>query len=200
MEIPIPSLPDLKIPRLPKVAIDWRKALTAAGVVIAVIAAVFIGWTLFENYTYDRDVAGFGSHVAAAEADLARVSEKISAHMRSRPTNPSLAEADAPVREFAAIAEYGRAVTAYHRQVISADAVPDAYLEAQSAYVRALDHLNRAFSLWYSAAAAYDMQAYAAVEDDLARADREWREYVTAIGDYNQRLRVAEEVGEVPPA
>jgi len=191
---------DLKIPNLPKVAIGWRKALIAVGVAAFVVAVAFIGWTLFTAYTEERQVAAFGSHVAASEADLSRVSGMVSSHLGSRPDRPSVAGADASMREFAAIAEHGRAVAAYHRGIIGADAVPEAYAGAQSAYIRALDHLNRAFSLWSSAAAAYDANAYTAAKENLARADQEWREYVTAIGDYDRELRAAEEGGEAPPA
>ncbi|WP_292731116.1 hypothetical protein [Methanoculleus sp.] len=191
---------DLKIPKLPKVTIDRRKALIAAGVGIAVVLIAFAGWTLFASYTGDRQVAVFGSHVAASEADLSLVSGRVSSYMRSLQDTSSAAGADAYVREFAATAEYGRAVAAYHRQVVGADRVPEAYVGAQSAYVRALDHLGRAFSLWSAAAAACDIRAYTAAKENLARADQEWKEYVTAIGDYDRELRVAEEGGGAPPA
>jgi len=198
MALAIPKIPDVL--RLPKIAVDRRRALTAAGAVAAVIAVAFIGWTLHVGWTEDRQVAAFGGHVAASEADLARVSAKISSCISSRPEYPSVAESDTAMREFAAIAEYGRVVTAYHRQVIGADEVPEAYTGVQSAYIRALDHLNRAFSLWSSAAAAYDAKAYAAAKDHLAGADRAWKDYVAAIGDYDRELRIAEEEGEIPPA
>ncbi|MCK9276943.1 MAG: hypothetical protein M0P22_02505 [Methanoculleus sp.] len=191
---------DLKVPKLPKIAIGWRKALIAAGVAAAALLLVFVGWTLFIDYTEERQVAVFGSHVAASEADLFLVSGKVSSHMRSRPEYPSVAESDAVMREFAAIAEYGRGVAAYHRQIVGADEVPEAYVEAQSAYIRALDHLNRAFSLWSSAAGAYDAKAYAAAGDHLAGADRAWKDYTAAIDEYDRELRIAEEGGEIPPA
>ncbi|HQN91512.1 MAG TPA: hypothetical protein PK336_04510, partial [Methanoculleus sp.] len=70
----------------------------------------------------------------------------------------------------------------------------------QAAYLRALDNLNRAFTFWLSAATAYDMRDYAAAEQNLARADEAWREYIAAIGDYEEVLRAAEEGGEVAPA
>jgi len=190
---------DLKMPKLPKVTIDRRKALIAAGVGVAMVLIAFVGWTLFASYTGDRQVAVFGSHVAASEADLSLVSGRISSYMRSVQDTSSAAGTDAYVREFAATAEYGRAVAAYHRQVIGADRVPEAYVGAQSAYVRALDHLGRAFSLWSAAAAACDIRAYTAAKENLARADQEWKVYVTAIGDYDRELRVAEEGGGVPP-
>ncbi len=202
MDLDIPELPK---PKLPKITIGWRKALIAVGVAVAVIAVAFIGWTLLLDYTEERQVAVFGSHVAASEADLYLIYEKVSAHMRSSPDNPSVAETDAYMREFAALAEYGRAVAAYHRQVIGADTVPEAYTGAQSAYIQALEHLNRAFSLWSSAAAAYDMQAYTAATENLAAADQTWKDYATAIGDYDREFRAAEEGNaeegnETPPA
>ena len=79
--------------------------------------------------------------------------------MSSRPEAPSIAESDVVMREFAAIATYGQAVTTYHRRIIGADEVPEAYIGAQSAYIRALDCLNRAFSLRASAPAANDAGA-----------------------------------------
>lgn len=191
---------DLKIPKLPKVAIDRRKVLIAAGVGVAVVLIAFAGWTLFASYTGDRQVAVFGSHVAASEADLSLVSGRVSSYMRSLQDTSSVTGPDAYVREFAATAGYGRAVAAYHRQVVGADRVPEAYVGAQSAYVRALDHLGRAFSLWSAAAAACDVRAYTAAKENLARADQEWKEYVTAIGDYDRELRAAEEGGGAPPA
>ena len=190
---------DLKIPSLPKVAIGWRKALTAVGVAALVVAVAFIGWTLFTVYTEERQVAAFGSHVAASEADLARVSGLVASHLGSRPDRLSVAGADASMREFAAIADHGRAVTAYHRGIIGADTVPEAYAGAQSAYIRALDHLNRAFSLWSSAATAYNANACTAAEENLARADQAWGEYALAVEDYDRELRAAEEGGEAPP-
>ena len=152
MDITVPKLPTL--PKLPAIATNRRQALIAVGAVIAVVAAAFIGWTLFTDWTESRQVAVFGSHVAASEADLARVSAKISSHMSFRPEAPSIAESDVVMREFAAIATYGQAVTTYHRRIIGANEVPEAYIGAQSAYIQALDCLNRAFSLWASAAAA----------------------------------------------
>jgi hypothetical protein len=146
MDIQIPKLPAL--PRLPAIAVSRRQALIAAGAAVAVIAAAFSGWTLFTEHAKEQQVATFANHIAASESDLSRVYEKISAHMRSVPKNPAPAGADASMRELAAIGDYGRAVTAYHRQVIGADTVPEAYTGAQSAYIRALDNLNRAFSLW----------------------------------------------------
>lgn len=194
---------DLKVPKLPalpKIAIGRRQTLVAAAAAVAVIAVAFAGWTLLLNIGEERQVAAFGSHVAASEADLFRVSEKVSAHMRSSPDRLPTDEADAYMQEFAALAKYGTAVTAYHRQIIAADAVPEAYAGAQSAYVGALGHLNRAFSLWSSAAAAYDAKAYTAAKDNLARADEAWKEYAAAAEDYERELRAAEEGGGVPPA
>ncbi len=196
MDIQIPKLPAL--PRLPAIAVSRRQALIAAGAAVAVIAAAFIGWTLFTEHAKEQQVATFANHIAASESDLSRVYEKISAHMRSVPKNPAPAGADASMRELAAIGDYGRAVTAYHRQVIGADTVPEAYTGAQSAYIRALDNLNRAFSLWSSAAAAYDIKEYTAATDTLKRADEAWREYAAAIADYELELRAAE-AGETPP-
>ncbi|PKL63051.1 MAG: hypothetical protein CVV31_02520 [Methanomicrobiales archaeon HGW-Methanomicrobiales-2] len=193
----IPRIPDLKIP---KIAVSWKQALAAAGTVVFVVVVVFVGAATLLNYTEDQRVAAFGSHVSASEADLFQVYDKISTHMRSLPESSSVAETDASVREFAAIAGYGRAVTTYNRQIVAADTVPEAYLGVQSAYVRALDNLNRAFSLWSSAAAAYDARAYAAAEENLARADEAWREYAAAIEDYDRELRAAEEGREVPLA
>jgi tetratricopeptide (TPR) repeat protein len=191
---------DLKIPKLPKIAIGRRKVLIAAGAVVALIAVAFIGWTLFVDYTEEEQVATFSSHVAAAEADLALVSEKIAVHLCSLPENPSIAECDAYMRDLAPLAEYGRGVTAYHRQVVGADLVLGPYAGAQSAYIRALDSLNRAFSLWASAAAAYDAQAYTAAKNALAGADEAWKEYAAAIDDYEQELQTAERGEEAPPA
>jgi hypothetical protein len=193
----IPRIPDLKIP---KIAVSRKQALAAAGTAVFVVAVAFVGGAILLNYTEDQRVATFGNHVAASEADLFLVYEKVSTHMRSLPESLSVAEADASVREFAAVACYGRAVTTYHRKIVAADTVPEAYLGVQSAYVRALDNLNRAFSLWSSAAAAYDAQAYTAAKENLARADEAWREYTAAIEDYDRELRAAEEGGEGPLA
>ncbi len=195
MNLEIPNLPNL-----PKVAIGRRKALLSVAVAVAAITMAFLGWTLLLNYTGDQQIAAFGSHVAASEADLLLVEEMVSAHIRSSTADLSVAECDACMREFAAIAKYGRDVTAYHRQVVGADSVPEAYAGAQSAYIRALDHLNRAFSLWSSAAAAYDVRAYTTAKENLAAADQAWKEYVTATGDYARELRAAEEGGDAPPA
>ncbi|MCK8518548.1 hypothetical protein [Methanoculleus sp. 7T] len=186
--------------KLPKIKIDRKDALVAVTAAVAVISILLCGWTIFIDYTETSRVAAFGNHVAASEADLFLLSDDIAVHMRSHPDHPSIAECDAYMQELAALADRGRAVTAYHRQVIAADEVPEAYTAAQSAYTRALDHLNRAFSLWSSAAAAYDAKAYSAAKENLAGADRAWRDYVAAIGDYDRELRIAEEGGEAPPA
>lgn len=200
MDLKIPKLPKLPaLSGLPRIAIDPKKALIAVGLVVAVIGAAFIGWTLLSDYNEEWRVVTFGNHVAASEADLSRVSGAASLHMRSSRDHRSIGEADAYTREFAAIAAYGQAVTAYHRRVISADVVPGAYAGAQSAYIQALDHLNRAFSLWASAAAAYDAGAYTSAKDALVKADQAWKEYVAATGDYNRELRRAEEGEEAPP-
>ena len=193
----IPKLPDLKFPKL---AVDRRKALTAAGAAVAAIAVLLVGGMLAMSYNEAQQVATFESHVAASEADLLLVYDTISAHMRTSTNDLSVAECDAHTREFAAIARYGRDVTAYHRQIVAADAVPEAYAGAQSAYVRALDNLNRAFTLWSSAAGAYEVRDYRAADRNLAEADKAWREYAAAIADYNRELRAAEEGAEAPPA
>ncbi len=138
--------------------------------------------------------------MAASEADLSLVSGKVSSLMRSSSDDLSVAECDAYMLEFAAVADYGMRVTVYHRQVVGADRVPEAYAGAQSAYVRALDNLNRAFSLWSSAAGAYDAKAYTAAKENLIRADQAWRDYTAAIEDYDRELRSAEEGGWAPPA
>ena len=193
----IPKLPDLKIPKL---AVDRRKALTAAGVAVAAIAVLLVGGVLAMSYTEGQQVAAFESHVAASEADIFLVYDKISAHIRTPTNDLSVAECDAHARELAAIARYGRDVTAYHRQIVAADAVPEAYAGAQSAYVRALDNLNRAFTLWSSAAGAYEVRDYRAADRNIAEADSAWRAYAAAIADYDRELRAAEEGAEVPPA
>ncbi|WP_286681398.1 hypothetical protein [Methanoculleus sp. DTU007] len=196
----IPKLPDIKIPNLPKIIVTRKQALTAAGVAVILVAVAVIGGTILFDYTEDQQVSAFRSHISASEADLFRVYGKISTYMRTSTTDLSVAECDAHVREFAAIARYGRDVTAYHRQIVAADAVPAAYAGAQSAYVRALDNLNRAFTYWLSAAGAYDVRDYSAADRNLAEADKAWREYAAAIADYDRELRAAEEGAEVPPA
>lgn len=198
MDLKIPALP--KLPKPPVITINRRQALIAVGAVVAVIVAAVVGWTLFLNYNEEQLVAAFGSHVAASEADLFRINEAVSMHMRSPPAHRSIGEVDTYMREFAALAEYGRGVTAYHRRIVAADTVPGRYAGAQSAYVRALDHLNRAFSLWSSAAGAYDAKAYTAANDALTRADEAWREYAAAIEEYERELRAAEDGGGVSPA
>lgn len=192
----IPRLRDLKIPKL---ALDRRKALTAAGVAVVAIAVLLVGGMLAMSYNETQQVAAFESHVAASEADLFLVYDKISAHLRTPTNDFSIAECDAHAREFAAIARYGRDVAAYHRQIVAADVVPDAYAGAQSAYVRALDNLNRAFTFWLSAAGAYEVRDYRAADRNIAEADSAWREYAAAIADYDREPRAAEVEVEVPP-
>jgi len=189
-----------KLPKLPKLAVDRRKALTVAGVAVAAMAILLVGGMLFASYHEGQQIAAFHSHISASEADLFLVSGKVISHMRTPTNGLSIAECDAHVREFAAIANYGRAVTAYHRQIVAADAVPEAYAGAQSAYVRALDNLNRAFTFWSSAAAAYEMRDYSATNRNIVEADGAWREYNTAINDYDHELRAAEEGTETLPA
>ncbi|NLA39227.1 MAG: hypothetical protein GX882_07600 [Methanomicrobiales archaeon] len=182
--------------KLPKIAASPKDLLTAVLAAAAVISIAFCGWTLLMNYTETGRVTEFSHHVAESEADLFILSGEISSHMQSRRDYPLIAEYDAWMRKLGAIAEYGRGLTLYHRHVIAADRVPDAYTGAQDAYVRALDNLNRAFSLWSSAAGAYDAKAYSAADANFAGADQAWKDYITAIEDYNQELRKAEEGGE----
>lgn len=196
----IPKFSGLKIPRIPKIAVTRKQALTTAGTVVFVVVVAIIGGAILLNYTEDRRIATFSSHVAASEADLFLVYDKISAHMRTPTNDLSIAECDAHMRELAAIANYGRNVTAYHRQIITADTIPGAYAGAQSAYVRALDNLNRAFTFWSSAAGAYEVRDYSAANRNTAEADEAWRAYATAITDYDRELRAAEEGVQVPPA
>jgi hypothetical protein len=195
MDLKVPALP-----KLPRIAISRRQVLIAVGATVAVIVVAFIGWTLYLNYNQEQLVATFGSHVAASEADLSRISAAVATYVRSSPDHRSISEADAYTQEFAALAAYGQAVTAYHRRIISTDIVPGSYAGAQSAYIRALDSLNRAFSLWYSAAGAYDAGAYTAAKDALAKADEAWKEYIPAAEDYDRELRTAEDGGGAPPA
>ncbi|KAF5053786.1 hypothetical protein DSECCO2_44130 [anaerobic digester metagenome] len=190
----------LKIPKLPKLAVDRRKALTAAGAAVAAMVVLLVGGMLVMDYLEDQQIAAFRSHISASEADLFRVYGKTASYMRTSIDDLSVAECDAHAREFAAVARYGRDVTAYHRQIVAADAVPEAYTGAQSTYLRALDNLNRAFTYWSSAAGAYDMRDYGAANRNLAEADKAWREYAAAIADYDRELRAAEEGTEVPPA
>lgn len=180
-------------PEPPGVDISWKDVLIITGAVAAVISIVLCGWTISIDYIETNQVAAFGQHVAASETDLFLLAEEISSCIGSLPEYPSLAECDASMREFAALADYGRRLTAYHRQIIAADEVPEAYMGAKAAYIRALDHLNRAFSLWLSAAGAYDAKAYTAAEENLAMADQAWKDYSAAIDDYNQELQTAEE-------
>ncbi|MDV2481102.1 hypothetical protein F8E02_03570 [Methanoculleus sp. Wushi-C6] len=189
-----------KLPKLPKITVSRRQALIAVGAAVALIAVVFIGWNLYLDHTKEQRVAAFGSHMAASEADLHRLHEAVSTHMRSSPDHLSIGETDAYMRQFGALAEYGRGVTAYHRQVIAADVVPMSYAGAQAAYIRALESLNRAFSLWSSAAAAYDAKAYAAAKDNLKEADGAWKEYLAAVEEYERELRAAESGEEISPA
>lgn len=199
-DLKIPGiLKSLKIPKIPKIAVNRKKVLAAVGTAVFVVVVAFVGGAILLNYTEDQRVAKFGSHVAASEADLFGVCDRISTYMRVPTNDLSVAECDAHMQEFAAIARYGRDVTAYHRQIIAADTVPGSYSGAQSAYVRALDNLNRAFTYWSSAAGAYDVQDYSAVKRNLEEADKAWREYATAITDYDRELRAAEEGAEVPP-
>lgn len=202
-DTPEPSglrIPDLKIPGLLKLTADRRKALTAAAAAVVAIAVLLVGGMVFVSFHEGQQVAAFNSHVSASEADLFLVSGKITSHMRTPTNDLSVAECDAHVREFAAIANYGRAVTAYHRRIVAVDAVPEAYAGAQSAYVRALDNLNRAFTFWSSAASAYEVRDYNAANRNIAEADKAWQEYNAAITDYDRELRVVEEGPEVPPA
>ena len=195
----LPGISNLKIPKLSRPAIDRKQALTIAGVTIALIAVLLVGGFLVMSYLENQQVAVLRGHISASEADLFQVHGRISAYMQT-PTDDLLAAGcDDRMREFAAIARYGRDVTAYHRQIVAADIVPEAYTGAKSAYIQALDSLNNAFSFWLSAATAYDMRDYAAANRNLAEADRAWQGYTAAIADYDRELRVAEEGAEVPP-
>ncbi|NLB01508.1 MAG: hypothetical protein GX837_11250 [Methanomicrobiales archaeon] len=195
----LPGISNLKIPRLSRPAIDRKKALTIAGVAVAVIAVLLVGGFLVTSYLENQQVALFCGHISASEADLFLVHGRISVYMQTPADGLLAAGCDDRMREFAAIARYGRDVTAYHRQIIASDTVPEAYSGAQSAYIRALDRLNHAFSFWSSAATAYDMRDYAAANRNLAEADGAWQEYTAAVAEYDRELRAAEEGAEVPP-
>jgi len=179
--------------KLPEVNIDKRGLLMTILAVMAVVSIAFCGWTLYADHTEADRITEFSLHVLDSEADLFLLSCEITSHMESRRDYPLIAEYDAWMQKLGALADYGRDLTSYHRQVIAADVVPEAYTGAQSAYTRALDNLNRAFSLWSSAAGAYHTGAYTAANNNLAGADRAWKDYITAISDYDRELRRAEE-------
>ncbi|NLM29018.1 MAG: hypothetical protein GX216_01100 [Methanomicrobiales archaeon] len=178
--------------KLPAVNVDKRDLLIAVLAVMAVISIAFCGWTLLADYAERDRITEFSNHVAESEADLFVLSEEISAHMQSRQDYPMIAEYDAWMKKLGALADYGRDLTLYHRYVIAADEVPEAYAGAQDAYVRALDSLNRAFSLWSSGAGAYGAKVYSAADANFAGADRAWKDYIAALSDYEQELLRAE--------
>ena len=179
--------------KLPEVNIDRKDLLMAVLAVAAVVLIAFCGWTLYADHTEADRITEFSLHVLDSEADLFLLSCEITSHMESRRDYPLIAEYDAWMQKLGALADYGRDLTLYHRYVIAADEVPESYAGAQDAYVRALDNLNRAFSLWSSGAGAYGAKAYSVADASFAGADQAWKEYIAAIGDYHLELLRAEE-------
>jgi hypothetical protein len=191
-------MPDLhlKIPSLP--AVDRTKVLASLCIVLGVIGLCIGGWTLYHSLHQQHEVRALADAVASSEADLAALDREVSALLLSMGKNPSLRESDSYMASFGSLAKRGMAATARHRQAIDGIAVPEAYAGLKAAYLQALDHLNRAYTLWSDAAAAYDLRHYGEAEQRIGEADREWQAYAVAIGDYNRESAVFLEKKDIP--
>lgn len=185
VDITMPDL-HLKIPSLP--AFDRKKVLAVLCIVVGVIGLCLGGWTLYHSLHQQHEVGALADAVASSEADLAALDREVSALLASPGKNPSLRESDSYMDSLGSLAERGMATTARHRQAIDGIAVPETYAGLKAAYLQALDHLNRAYTLWSAAAAAYDLRRYTEAEKRVGEADLEWQAYETAIRDYNRQV------------
>lgn len=185
VDLKLPEL-HLKIPSLPPV--NRKKVLTALCIVFGVIGLCIGGWTLYHSLHQQHEVRALADAVASSEADLAGLDREVSALLMSVSKNPSLRESDSYMDSFGSLAERGMAATARHSQAIDGIEVPEAYAELKAAYLQALDHLNRAYTLWSASATAYDLRHYTEAEKRIGEADQEWQAYEKAILDYNRQV------------
>ena len=188
-----PKVPTLKKPTMtPKL----RKALTACGVVVAVLVVAVVGWTVFQVLMQHHEVRVLGDAIASSETDLAALDRDVSALIGSVGKAPSLRESDAYMTEFRGLADRGVATTARHMQAIEGTAVPETHLGVRDAYLQALGHLNRAYTLWSASAEAYDLRQYSEAEKRIGEADREWQAYESAIDTYNLEIVLSQQKKE----
>lgn len=188
-----PKMPELKKPTLtPKM----RKALTICGIAVAVLIVAVVGWTLFHAVEQQHEVRVLGDAIASSEADLAGLDGEASALIGSVGKAPSIKESDAYMAKFEDLANRGVATTARHLQAIEGIAVPETHEGVREAYLQALDHLNRAYTLWSASATAYDLRRYAEAEKQIGEADREWQAYETAINTYSREIILSQEKRE----
>ncbi|WP_067047895.1 hypothetical protein [Methanofollis ethanolicus] len=187
-----------KVPALKKPALTpkMRKALTTCGIAVAVLVVAFVGWNLFHAAEQHHEVRVLGDAIASSEADLAGLDREVSALIGSVGRAPSLKESDTYMATFKDLADRGVATTARHLQAIEGIAVPEAHEGVREAYLQALDHLNRAYTLWSASATAYDLRHYGEAEKQIGEADREWQAYELAINDYNREIILSQEKRE----
>lgn len=174
--------------KLPKFSPDKKKILTVLCVVLGVVGLCLAGWTLYHFLNEQHEVGSLDEAIASSETDLADLNRETSALLASVGKDPSIEESDAYMAKFEDLADRGVATTARHRQAIAAITVPESYVDLQDAYLQALDHLNRAYTLWSASATAYDLRQYSVAEKRIQEADTEWQAYQAAIEDYNLKV------------
>jgi hypothetical protein len=175
-------------PKAPRFSLDRKKISAVLCVVFGVVGLCLAGWTLYHSLTQQHEVGSLGEAIASSETDLADLNRETSALLASVGKNPSIEESDAYMAKFEDLAGRGVDATTRHRQAIAAITVPESYVDLQATYLQALDHLNRAYTLWSASATAYDLRQYGEAEQRVREADTEWQAYQAAIEDYNLRV------------
>lgn len=181
---------DLKLPalKIPQFSPDKKKILAVLCVVVGVVGLCLAGWTLYHSLTEQHEVGSLREAIASSETDLADLNRETSTLLASVGKDPSIEESDAYMAKFEDLSGRGVATTTRHRQAIAAITVPESYVDLQDAYLQALDHLNRAYTLWSASATAYDLRQYSVAEKRIQEADTEWQVYQAAIKDYNLKV------------
>lgn len=179
------NLSDLKVPSLSG---NLKKILLGLCVVLGVAGLGLVGWTMYHSQEDQHEVKALGDAIASSEAELATLDKQVSTLIVSVGTYPSLRESDTYMAQFGSLADRGAATTERHRKTIEGVAVPEAYESIRAGYLQALDHLNRAYSLWSASAAAYDLGNYRDAEERIEEADAEWQAYEAAVAEYNQKI------------
>ncbi|QYZ79167.1 hypothetical protein E2N92_06830 [Methanofollis formosanus] len=189
------NLSDLKVPSLSG---NLKKILMALCVVIGLLGLGLVGWTLYHSQEEQHEIGALRDAIASSETDLAGLDREVSALIASVGKYPSLKESDAYMATFRSLAGRGIDITERHRKTIEAIAVPETYERVRTGYLQALDHLNRAYTLWSASAEAYGRGSYRDAEERIDEADSEWQAYDAAIAAYNQEIVLMQQKGEMP--
>jgi len=163
-----------------------RKVFVGIGIVAVIALLIFAGWNVYKEIDREVRTASLNDAIAGSQAVLLPLNTDSSGLLNSLSDRPSPAACDAYMLRLRALADQGTVLTAVHRSEVAAVDAPISVSAAQGAYLNALDHLNRAFTLWGDAADAYFRYDYDGAQASIDEADGEWQAYLQAVAEYRR--------------